>query len=140
MNSKTCFLFLFGFLISLIACDNAELPPSETPEFCEDIEVPFYNTNVGVILLESCAYVGCHVDNAVTPSTNFDTYDGIADYLSIDLNMSTFRSRVLEDLKDNPLLGMPPDASQYPNSKKDDLTQEELEIMECWLDGGFLEE
>ena len=91
-------------------------------------------------MIESCAYFGCHVDNGVSPATNFHSYEGLSNYLLLADNMAEFRSRVLEDLKDNTILGMPPDLSPtYPNSMKDNLTQEELEIIECWLDAGFPE-
>ena len=121
-----------------VACTNDELPPSETPEFCMDIPTPTYDVDVKGIMDASCSYIGCHVGGGIGPG-HYDHYDGLKTYLETGDNLTTFKSRVVGDLKDDPISGMPPNQSVYPESKKDDLTPEELEIIECWLDAGYPE-
>ena len=133
MKLKTCFFFVLCYFFSFIACDNVELPPSETPEFCEDIEVPFYNTTVKPIIESSCAYAACHAAGGIGPG-NYNSYEGLLNHLE----SGSFKNRVI-NIKDNEILGMPPNNSVYPESIRDDLTEEELEIMECWLDSGYPE-
>lgn len=133
MNSKTLSFILLLCFTGFIACDNVELPPPETPAFCDNLDEPFYNTNVKQIIDESCAYAGCHINGGIGPG-NYSTYSGML----TDLQSGSFRARVIDQI-DNPAIGMPPDQSVYTESIKDDLTQEELEIIQCWLDAGFPE-
>ncbi|MEZ4952658.1 MAG: hypothetical protein R2825_03660 [Saprospiraceae bacterium] len=134
MISKTFYLYFAVLVAVAMACTNDVLPPPERPEFCNDI-IASYNTNVKPIIDESCAYSGCHDGAGGTGPGNYKSYNGI---LSI-LDDGSFRNRVLEKERD-PLLGMPPDNSIYPESQKDDLTEEELQIIECWLNEGYPKE
>ena len=115
----------------VVACTSDVLPPPETPEFCNDITAT-YNTNVKPIIEESCTYAGCHDGAGGVTSTNYSNYD----QLLLILENNEFRRRVLGQ-KDDSRLGMPPDQSVYPESIKDDLTEEELQIIECWLNAGY---
>ena len=126
----------FGIHLAIltVSCTNDELPPPEIPEFCDTI-ITSYNTNVKPIIDESCAYSGCHDGSGGIGPGNYNSYNGMLNVLE----SGSFRSRVLVQ-KDDAVLGMPPDQSVYPESEKDDLTQEELELIECWLNAGYPEE
>lgn len=140
MKMKFVPFLLFGLilLIQVVlfmpACTNDELPPPETPAFCDTLFAT-YNTNVKTIIDESCAYSGCHDGAGGIGPGNYENYGGI---LSI-LESNAFQSRVI-DLIDDPVSGMPPNQSAYSESKKDDLTEEEYRILLCWLDAGYPEE
>lgn len=136
---KTASIWAFGlylliqFVVFAPACTNDVLPPPETPSFCDTI-VSVYNTNVQTIINESCAYSGCHDGSGGIGPGNYNNYNGM---LAV-LDGGSFRSRVIS-LQTDPILGMPPNQSVYPESKKDDLTEEELQIIECWLNAGYPE-
>ena len=131
MIPNSLYTFVISLIVAFVACTNDVLPPPETPAFCNDI-IAAYNTNVKSIIEESCTYAGCHNGAGGVTSTNYTSYNLL---LSI-LNNGEFRNKVLGQ-KDDPLLGMPPDHSVYPESVKDDLTEEELQIIECWLNQGY---
>lgn len=131
MISKAISHFLFVITLVALACTNDVLPPPQSPAFCDDI-APTYNADVKPIMEESCTYAGCHNGAGGVTSTNYTSYN----LLLPILNNGDFRSRVLGQKKD-PVFGMPPDRSVYSESLKDDLTEEELQIIECWLNDGF---
>ncbi|MEO1259966.1 MAG: hypothetical protein AAFZ15_14325 [Bacteroidota bacterium] len=135
MKLRASYLFFALFLLTAVACTNDELPPSMTPEFCDDIDA-FYTTNVKPIMDESCAYAGCHDGAGGIGPGDYTNYASLSTYL--DTRIESVRNRVFE-IADNPSLGMPPDQSVYPFSQKDDLTEEEMNILECWLDAGYPE-
>ena len=135
MKLRTSYLFFGLLLITAVACTNDELPPSMTPEFCNDIDA-FYDTNVKPIIDESCAYSGCHDGAGGIGAGDFTNYATFSAYL--DTKIGSVRNRVFE-IADNPALGMPPDQSVYIESQKDDLTEEEMNILQCWLDAGYPE-
>ena len=124
------------FLLSLClsSCTNDVLPPPDKPGFCDSI-MASYNTNVKAIIDESCAYSGCHDGSGGIGPGNYSSYSGILPVLE----STSFRNRVLVQ-KDDVGLGMPPNASVYTQSKKDDLTEAELQIIECWLNAGHPED
>jgi len=122
---KNLLFILLVLLIPIIhACtyDNVD-----EPEFCDTISAT-YDTNVKAIIDASCAYVGCHLDNAAIG--DFSTYAGLASRLESGL----IETRVIAQ-KDDPVMGMPPDYATGPK----DLTQEELDIITCWLETGHPE-
>ncbi len=127
-------LLIFHIVGAFFSCTNDELLPPETPEFC-DLIVASYNTNVKEIIDQSCSYSGCHDGVGGIGVGNYTDYNGLLGVL----NNGLLRNRVL-GLKDDPSLGMPPDQSVYVESQKDELTEEELQIIECWLDVGFPED
>ncbi|MCO6492414.1 MAG: hypothetical protein J5I98_28615 [Phaeodactylibacter sp.] len=114
------------------ACDYNKLPEPEPPEFCDTVEVT-YDNQIKDIIDNSCAYSGCHDGSGGIGPFNFTTYAGLSNVFP------SMRFRVVE-LKGNPSQGMPPNSSVYPQSQKDDLTEEELELFECWIDANFPEE
>lgn len=126
--------FALQMILLAPACTNDELPPPVTPVFCDTISITTYDNGVKEIIDNSCAYGGCHDGAGGIGPGNYNNYSGLITYLT----SGSFRDRVLSQRED-PSLGMPPDASVYPESQKDDLTAEELEIIECWLLSNFPE-
>jgi len=122
------FLFLSIFLFTDCSRDKLE----ESQVECD--ESVTYNTVIKPIIDESCAYSGCHDGGAGIGPADYTRYDGMLRHL----NSGSFRSRTI-DQKDSPSIGMPPDMSVYVESLKDDLSEEELEMITCWLDNGFPE-
>ena len=120
------FLLFNACLFDKLPEPQVEPPPLTFQEWCDSLN-PTYNTVVKPILQQSCAY-----DPACHPSYN--NYSGLQAKLT-DLQNGPFVNRVFT-LKDDPALGMPPDNSVYPQSIKDSLTQEELDILQCWIDKG----
>lgn len=115
-------------IVGLLAqsCTTDKLVPA--PNNCDDTP-PVWDNEVDDIIQLTCAYSGCHISGTSAPG-NYLTYSGILS----DLNNGSFKSRVF-DIKDNPILGMPPDNSSGPK----DLTTEQLNILSCWMEAGFPE-
>lgn len=112
-----------------MACDNIVLPPAEG---C-DISAASYETNVKPIIDLTCAYSGCHNGGGNAPG-NYTSYQGLKSIIED----GSFINRVI-DLQDNPSRGMPPDMTVYPESQQDDLSPDQMEIIQCWIDSNFPE-
>lgn len=127
---------LFAILVFLFvsSCTNDELPRPEIPEYCDTLTAS-YLLNVKPIIDASCAYSGCHDGAGGIGPGNYKNYNGIVGVLESGL----FRQRVLTQ-KDDAVVGMPPNSNVYPESEKDDLTEEELRVIECWINAGYPEE
>ncbi len=110
----------------LPACTSDQLPEPMELAVCETLESS-YETNIKELVDRTCAYSGCHIDASIG---NFLTYEGMLGRL----HNGSIRSRVIS-LRDDPTIGMPPD--YVPGDRPKDLTQEELEILQCWLESGF---
>ena len=117
----TVFLFL-------AACTNDSLGEPQMGD-CENLDVTYVSL-IKPIIDESCAYSTCHLDTA--PGT-FNSYAGLLPALE----NGEFRNRVI-NLKDDPTLGMPPAFS--PADRPSSLTEEQLNLIRCWLDNNFPEE
>jgi len=115
-------------LLFLMACTNDSLGEPVKGE-CDNLSVTYVDL-IKPIIDESCAYSNCHLDTA---PGNFITYAGIVPFLE----NGSFRNRVL-NIKDDPTLGMPP--AFIPADKPSSLTDEELNLIRCWLDNNFPEE
>ncbi len=102
------------------------------PEACDTLMNITYDGLVKTIINESCAYSGCHDGtNGIGPG-DYTTFSGLNPFL-ID---GSFEERVITQ-KDDEVLGMPPDV--YQETQKADLTQEELDIIQCWINEGYPE-
>ncbi len=125
-NSKLAFVsFTFlSIILFFTACKKDD---------CEGLS-PTYDTTVKTIIDNSCAYSGCHDGNTGIGPGDYTTYAG----LQTIINNGKFKTRVVDDRADA-TIGMPPDASVYPVSMKDDLTESELNIIECWISDGYPE-
>lgn len=113
----------------LPACTNDQLPEPMMLAACDTLQTS-YETNVKDIIDRTCAYSGCHIDASIG---NYLTYEGMLGRLQT----GSIRNRVIS-LRDDPTVGMPPD--YVPGDRPRELSQEELEIIQCWLDAGYPKE
>lgn len=108
------------------SCTNDALP-QPTEVVCGDMVDLTYEQDVRPIIEATCAYSGCHLGGA--PGV-YNSYDGLLQ----DLEDGSFRDRVVTQRED-PNVGMPPNYA--PADRPEDLTEEELGIIRCWLEAGF---
>ena len=127
--SKFQLLLLFLTFLAF-SCSRDTVDPPENN--CE--ETISYENGVKEIIDATCAYSGCHDGAGGIGPNNYNTYAGML----VHLQSGSFENRVI-DQQDNPTFGMPPDMSIYPQSLVDDLTEEQLNIITCWLEAGFPE-
>ncbi len=121
---------LFFFSVCLLAaCTKDALPEPEQAD-CFLEEAPTYVNEVKPIIERNCAYSGCHLGGA--PGL-YDSYEGVLP----NLESGIFRQRVI-DVRADPTIGMPPEYA--PADRPIALTEEELQIISCWLDAGFPQE
>ncbi|SEQ30988.1 Maf family protein [Neolewinella agarilytica] len=125
MRFSLFLVFLTTLLLCMGSCTNDALPePSEVQCVEEGLT---YEEDVRPIIEETCAYSGCHLGGA--PGV-YNSYDGLLQ----DLEDGSFRDRVITQRAD-PNVGMPPDYA--PADRAEDLTEEELTIISCWLEAGY---
>jgi len=131
MKKYLALAILFGgfLLLTTQSCTNDELPEPISPT-CDSTTNVTYVGEIKAIIDNSCAYAGCHVSGF--SSGDFTTYDGIKSFA----DAGSIMDRVITQRED-PNNGMPPNYA--PEGRPQDLTAEELELMECWIDGGYLE-
>ena len=101
------------------AKDVGKLPvasPPVTVSFCDSIS---YNKHVKPIIATNCATPGCH--NAGSVNGDYTTYAG----LLIKVNNGSFKNRVFNANNPMPASGLLPKA--------------QLDVLQCWLDKGALE-
>ncbi|MDF1866072.1 MAG: hypothetical protein P1U70_14665 [Saprospiraceae bacterium] len=123
---------ILGVSLSTPSCMSKKLEQIE-PELCDIVTVT-YESHIKDIIDNSCAYAGCHDGAGGIGPGNYTNYGG----LNSDINSGSFKERVI-DQKDDSSLGMPPNQSAWPQSLKDDLTEDELELMQCWINANYPE-
>ena len=132
--SKTVILSLSVLLIGVFllptACTTDKLPEPEPPAFCDTLQVS-YNLQVKQIIDTNCAFTGCHVAGSRAPG-NYTCFSSLSPFLTED----EFKRFVI-DLRNDPELGMPPDWETNPGPN--DLTQEEFDIISCWVEADYPE-
>jgi len=126
---KSAIILVLIILLVSLGCNGVVLPEAQG---C-DLITATYSTNVKPIIDQTCAYSGCHNGASRAPG-NYSTIEGLRSFIED----GSFVNRVI-DQQDNPSRGMPPNASVYPESQQDDLSPEQMEIIQCWIDGGFEE-
>ena len=107
-------------IFCVFGCQQDTVP---VPEFDCEVERTYQN-DVALIIETNCAYSGCHIQG--TP--------GVSDYsdynkLAGAIESGVFRNRVLDTKT------MPPANAPGP----DELSGEELEILNCWIEQGYPE-
>ena len=120
------YLLLLSFFISF-SCTTDQLPEPE-PGDCDNVTAT-YTDDIQAIIEETCAYSSCHLGAA--PGV-YNSYAGILPVLQ----SGEFRNRVI-DMRSDPTVGMPPD--DVPNGRRSDLSQAEIDLINCWLEAGFPE-
>jgi len=117
---------LFAMLVN--GCASDELPEPSNMVDCTD-DQSTYVTNIRNIIDNSCAYSGCHLDSA---PGNYSNYEGVR----LAIESGTFEQRVFT-IKADPVLGMPP--NNVPSGRPTDLTEDELNTLQCWIENGYPE-
>lgn len=128
LMAKMSRLISLTYLLLLFSCTRDSLGEPIKGD-CENLNVT-YVAMIKPIIDETCAYSTCHLDSA---PGNFLSFNGLLPYLE----NGEFKNRVL-NIKDDPTLGMPPDF--VPNNRPFSLTDEELNLIRCWLDNNFPED
>ena len=123
-------LLLIGLISMSISCTSDKLPEPEPPAFCDTLQVS-YNLQVKQIIDTNCAFSGCHSPGSIAPG-NYTSFSGLSGFL----NDQEFKRFVI-DLRNDPDIGMPPNWPTNPGPK--DLTQEEFDILSCWVEAGYPE-
>lgn len=113
------FIFIISSIAILFSCAKDKL--EENGEVCTDNIS--YQDDVRPILDKTCAFSGCH-DGFGAPG-DYTNYNSMLPFLSPD----KFVRRVI-DRRD-----MPPNYSTGPTA----LNAEELTMIRCWAQGGYLE-
>lgn len=90
-----------------------------------------YDESIKLIIDNSCAYSGCH--DGQTGIGNYSNLQGMQD----DIESGLFFDRVVTRRED-PVLGMPP-ARAVDFGGAATLTDEEFELMLCWIENGYPE-
>ncbi len=126
---------LAGMTIFATSCEKDDPDDNDDPmvEACDDINAT-YDGDVKAIINNSCAYSGCHSGedgNTFIPeaSRDYTTFAGIEG----NLTSGSFNARALE------AMNMPPAAEFIPEGRPLSLTENELEILNCWKDAGYPE-
>ena len=107
----------------LSACTNDVADPCMTT----------YQSDVHALMLNSCAYSGCHSGATASPyvpasAKDYTTYEGLME----TVQNGKFAERALE------LRTMPP-AAFVPADKPKSLALDEIELLQCWLANGHPE-
>jgi len=123
-------ILLTIIFISLLRCTTDKTPINNSIDDCENI-IATYDLNIKPIIDNSCALGGCHVNGGDGPGV-YVNYNNIVPFLE---DGSFERTTI--DQKDDPLIGMPP--KWATNGAPTELTEEELQLVKCWLDQGYPE-
>ena len=119
-------------LLTQFSCTSDKLPEPSPNENCDNYDAT-YDGDVKAIIDATCALAGCHVNGGGGPGV-FSSYAEMQ--ASGELSDQGFREYVVV-LRDDPQNGMPPDWDTNPGPK--DLTDEQFEIIKCWIDAGYPE-
>lgn len=99
------------------SCKKDKLPEPAANAACDTL-MPTYQNAIKAILDAKCAVPGCHTPGF--SSGDFSTYESVLPRIG----NGSFRRRAL-DQRDMPPAGSP------------QLTEEELLLIECWLEAGY---
>jgi len=125
MRFSAALILLFVTVITVGGCTRDSLPEPE-PSICGD-QMLTYEMDIRPIIESSCAYSGCHLGGA--PGL-YNDYDGLLP----TLDDGSFRERVVSRRSD-PNVGMPPNYA--PSDRPQDLSEEQLTTIQCWLEDGY---
>jgi hypothetical protein len=123
-------IVVFGTILFLVRCTADELPEPSKGDCDGNLEVSFA-TDIRPIIDNSCAYSGCHQGGGGAPG-DYSSYGGLKGVL----DSGTFQQRVF-DLRGDEVVGMPPNYA--PNGRPTDLTSEEINLLQCWVENGYPE-
>jgi len=122
-NKSFLLLCLFAFCLGIFSCgkddEDPEPNPEPSPTKCETLDVK-YSVDIVPIMEATCSIEGCHV--ADFPAGDYTMYEEIKQRI----DGGAFKTRVVDEKN------MPPENTAGPES----LTDDEIEIIECWLADG----
>lgn len=126
MNSSISIaLLLFGItMLTILGCTKNKTTADDIPPICETLNIA-YNDEIKTIIDMSCAVSGCH--DGTTGIGDFGSYNGLLSRLDNGL----IRERTI-DTPVSSTLHMPP-------SGMPELTQEEKDMLLCWILEGYPE-
>ncbi len=123
------FMLALGVLSSQTACSD-KLSKPEPLALCDTLAVS-YNIQIKDIIDTYCAIPTCHIPGGEGPGV-YTSYESMSLFLTDDL----FK-RFVVDFRNDPELGMPPNRASNPGPK--DLTQEDFDIISCWIEKEYPE-
>lgn len=126
-----CLFIAISLMLFPTACTTDKLPEPEPPELCDTLKVS-YNLQIKDIIDTNCAIPGCHRQGTQAPG-NYTSFSSLEPFLT----EREFK-RFVVDFRNDPDIGMPPNWPTNPGPK--DLTQEEFDIVSCWIEAGYPEE
>jgi len=129
-TSTLPFVIITFIVIGLLRCNTDKTPIIDNTSEC-DILTASYDLNVKAIIDNTCALSGCHVNGGEGPGV-YTSYDNLIPFIEDGSIALTVIER-----KDDPVIGMPPDWST--NGAPKDLTEEQLDLIQCWVDAGYPE-
>ncbi len=115
------YIICFSILSFLLACNKDKI--EITAADCNN-EFPTYQ-DVKSILDDKCGTAGCHVGGS-SPASFYGNYDVAVPYLNLEPN--GFKNRVIE-IGDMPEVNSP-----------GQLTVDEKDLLDCWIQGGYAKE
>ncbi|MEN0005272.1 MAG: hypothetical protein AAF798_14055 [Bacteroidota bacterium] len=132
LNGSLAFVIVVILSTLPSSCSSDKLPePAPLEEIVDcDTVVATYVANVKQIIDNTCAYSTCHV--AGSGIGNYSNFSGLQNII----NSGRFESRVILQ-KDDQVVGMPPNYA--PPGRPQDLTQEQLDVIRCWIEAGYPE-
>jgi len=114
----------------LLQCTADKTPIIDLSNACLEVEVS-YNLNIKTIIDNSCALGGCHINGGDGPGV-YTNYSNLVPFFED----GSFERTVIEQRND-PNIGMPPDWSN--NGAPKDLTEDQIELVKCWIEAGYPE-
>lgn len=116
--SFNAFIAIFlCLLLSFYSCTADELPSPGSLDFCDTVEAT-YNASVKAIIDSKCAVSSCHGGPQQPNLTDFNAVNTNSDRISV---------RAL-------------DQQTMPPASMPALTNDEIDILNCWREAGFPEE
>ncbi len=116
------FVVLIGYTLAIPSCTKDKLPE----ENLECLDTITYVNQIKPILDKSCAYSGCHVVGYVWG--DYSSYDAMEKHLET----GTFEKKVISTTS------MPP--SIAPSGKPKSLSEDELLLIKCWAEQGYIKQ
>lgn len=98
------------------------------PEFSQKLTAS-YDESIREIIDTNCAYGVCHNGSPGVPG-DYRSFEG----LTRDIESGSFFQRVVV-IRDDPVQGMPPQRAEGPT----ELSEEEFQLILCWVENGYPE-
>lgn len=127
--AKLCF-FTSITILCFYSCRTDKLDEPSLNTNCTPDAVT-YDLQVKEIIDTYCSVSGCHAPGGDGPG-DYTNYANMSPWLT-----ATSFERSVVDLRDDPINGMPPDWTSNPAPQ--DLTEEDFDLIVCWIADGYPE-